>query len=139
CLASHSGTPVHLYQPAFSNNYFNNPSTGTVHICGTGQADITPYQYAFGFTGALMQTTALVSQQLVNSTSAHCTGWTEFFNPTFGSDYYFFGLSQDCTGVGATLGCVAETTEADTTPVFVTIDGGPNGIVIDNYSSQEQA
>ncbi len=138
-LASKSGTAIHLYEPAFSNNYFNDPSTGTVHICGTGPADITPYQWAFGFTGTLMQTTALVSQQLVNSTSARCTGWTEFFNPTLATDFFFFGLSQDCTGIGATLGCVAETTESNTTPVFVTVNGGPSGIVIDNYSSQPQA
>jgi len=141
--ASFSGTAIHLYEPAFSNDYFNDPTTGVVRLCGTGASDITPWQYSFGFLGRLMNTTPAFSQQLLVSTTARCTGWTEFFNPhvgTSGTDYFFFGLTQDCTspGSGAPGGCVAETT-GDVAPLTVTVDGGPSGIVIDNYSTAAEA
>jgi hypothetical protein len=139
--ASHSGTAIHLYQPAFSNAYFTNPANGTVRLCGTGTADTTPWQYGFGFTGRTMKTTATFSQQLLTSTAARCTGWTEFFNPNIGAggtDYFFFGLTQDCTATGAAGGCVAETT-GNTAPVKTTVNGGPSGIVVDNYSTAAQA
>jgi hypothetical protein len=53
-------------------------------------------------------------------------------------DYFFFGLTQDCTGAGAVGGCVAETT-GDTAATTATVDGGPSGIVVDNYSTAAQA
>jgi hypothetical protein len=146
-VASHSGTAVHLYQPAFSNDYFTDPSLGTVRVCGTGSGDLTPWQYAFGFTGRTMiGTTPTFSKQLLASTTSRCTGWTEFFNPNVGStgtDYFFFGLTQDCSGGSAgnpADGCVAELTNAAPgSLVTSTIDGGTSGIVIDNYSTQAQA
>ena len=135
--ASHSGTGVDIYQPAFSDSYYNDPSTGVVRLCGTGPADITPWQYAFGFAGRTMQTPASFSQQLVNSTAARCTGWTEFFNPNIngGTDFFFFGLTQDCTvvGGGTADGCVVEFVN-DVVVNTATINGGPSGIVIDNYA-----
>lgn len=142
---SSTGTALHLYQPAVSNDYFTSPSLGVVRVCGTGAADTTPWQYAFGFTGTTMKTAASFSKQLVNSATATCTGWTEFFNPNVGlptgTDYFFFGLSEDCTGAGgATDGCVAEITNAiPGTLVISTINGGTSGIVIDNYSTAAQA
>jgi hypothetical protein len=140
--ASHSGTAIHLYEPAFSNGYFTQPSDGVVRLCGTGAADTTPWQYAFGFTTNTrnMKTTPSFSKQLLTSTDARCTGWTEFFNPNIagGTDYFFFGLTQDCTGTGVAFGCVAETT-GNSAPVTATIDGGPSGIVVDNYSTAAQA
>jgi hypothetical protein len=72
-------TNVRLFEPAFSNNYFNNPSTGFVEVCGTGPADLTPWQYTFGFAGNTMNLAPTTSQQL--STTGGCTGSTEFFNP----------------------------------------------------------
>ncbi len=145
--ASASGTAIHLYQPAFSNDYFTDPSLGVVRVCGTGAADLTPWQYAFNFTGRTMNgTTPTFSKQLLASTTSRCTGWTEFFNPNVGlptgTDYFFFGLTQDCTGSvgGSADGCVAEiTNSAPGTLVTSTIDGGTSGIVIDNYSTQSQA
>jgi len=138
--AAFSGTAMHLYQPAFSNDYFTSPASGVVRVCGTGTADTTPWQYAFGFTGPVMKTVASFSQQLVNSADARCTGWTEFYNPNIngGTDYFFFGLTQDCTGTGVPNGCVAETT-GNMAPVTATVDGGPSGIVVDNYSTAGQA
>ena len=41
--------------------------------------------------------------------------------------------------MGAVGGCVAEITGANTTPVTATVDGGPTGIVVDNYSTAGQA
>jgi len=144
-LGSASGTAVNLYEPAFDNNYYNNPSTGLIHLCGTGPADITPWQYAFPFTGRTMQTTASVSQQLptipANSTAARCTGWTEFFNPNIGplpgTDFFFFGLSRDCTATGAAGGCVEALSinGATTTTKTATITGGPTGIIVDNSAN----
>ncbi|MFI5103229.1 MAG: hypothetical protein ACHP9V_07685, partial [Terriglobales bacterium] len=144
-LGSASGTAVNLYEPAFDNNYYNNPSTGLIHLCGTGPSDITPWQYAFGFTGRTMQTTASVSQQLptipANSTAARCTGWTEFFNPNIGAlpgtDFFFFGLNQDCTAAGRPGGCVEALSinGVTTTTKTATITGGPTGIVVDNYAN----
>ncbi|MFY9559524.1 MAG: hypothetical protein WAQ52_04755 [Terriglobales bacterium] len=141
-LASHSGTRVSLFQPAFSDDYFNDPSTGVARLCGTGLADITPWQYAFGFdnTGTMI-TTPVFSEQLLTSTSARCTGWTEFFNPFVneGTDFFFFGLTVDCTGVG-TSGCVVARTNDDLVPALTQdIVGGPSGIVVDNYSTAVQA
>lgn len=138
--ASRSGTAVSLYQPAFSNDYFNNPASGLARMCGTGAADITPWQYAFGFTGITMNTTPVSSAQLLTSTAARCTGWTEFFNPnvgTGGTDFFFFGLTADCTGAG-TSGCVVAR-NANGSLTKANITGGPTGIVVDNYSNQAQA
>jgi hypothetical protein len=137
------GTAMTLYEPAFDNNYYNNPSTGLIHLCGTKLTDTSPWQYAFGFTGITMKTIPTVAQALptipVASTAARCTEWTEFFNPTLGTDFFFFGLTQDCTATGAAGGCVAEITGTNTTPTTVTVNGGPSAIVVDNYSSAAQA
>jgi hypothetical protein len=80
-----TGAKLHLYQPAFSNNYFNDPSSGVVSLCGTGLADTSPWQYVFGFTGATMNSLPASSQKLSTSNSDRCTGWTEFFNPYAGA------------------------------------------------------
>lgn len=85
-LGSSGGTALNLYEPAFDNNYANSsPPTGLIRVCGTGASDTTPYEYAFPFTAnRTMSATATISQQLLISTSARCTGWTEFFNPFSG-------------------------------------------------------
>ncbi len=145
---SPTGTTIDLYQPALDNNYYNNPTTGLIHLCGTGPADATPYHYAFGFTetGGFPVLNALpaVDQQLATipaGTTANCTGWTEFFNPnigTGGTDFFFFGLNQACTGTGGTAGgCVEELAINGGTPTFTTvkINGGPTGVIVDNYAN----
>jgi len=141
-LGSAGGTALNLYEPAFTNNYFNNPSNGDIRLCGTGAADTTPWQYAFGFTGRTMNTTPAGKQQLLTSTAARCTGWTEFFNPNVngGTDFFFFGLTQDCTapGNGPADGCVVARSSSSTL-TKATVNGGPSGIVVDNYSTAGQA
>jgi hypothetical protein len=77
------------------------------------------------------------SRQLLTSLNARCTGWTEFFNPNVGvggTDFFFFGLTQDCTAPLLAGGCVAETT-GNTGITTATVNGGPSGIIVDNYAS----
>ena len=139
-IASKSGTAIDLFQPAFSNDYFTSPSLGVARLCGTGAANTTPWQYAFGFTGITMNAAPVSSSQLLTSTTARCTGWTEFFNPNIGAvgnDFFFFGLTADCTGAG-TSGCV-KARNADGSLSSANIAGGPSGIVVDNFSTAAQA
>ena len=113
-----------------------------IHLCGTSATDTSPWQYAFGFVGHTLKTVATVAQAASyfhSSTAAGCTEWTEFFNSTLGTDFFFFGLTQDCTATGAAGGCVAEITDTNTTPTTVTVNGGPSAIMVDNYSSAAQA
>jgi len=70
-LGASGGTKLKIYQPAFSNDYYNDPSTGIVSVCGTGAADTTPWQYVFGFSGRTMNTPFSFSQQLLTSTAAN--------------------------------------------------------------------
>jgi hypothetical protein len=130
---------LNIDEPAFDNQYFNNPSTGNILICGTGVGDTTPWEYSFGFTGRTMNSTTSFSQQLLTSTAAQCTGWTEFFNPNIGggTDFFFLGLTQDCTGP-TTLGCLVERVN-NATVATATLNGGPSGIIVDNYSTAAQA
>lgn len=139
-LGAAGGTEFSILQPAFSNSYYTDPPDGVIRLCGTGASDRTPWQYAFGFTGRTMNTTAVFSQQLLTSTTATCTDWTEFYNPNIngGTDFFFFGLTEDCTGSG-TSGCVVAAT-TETAPLTIApVSGGPSGIVIDNYSTAGQA
>lgn len=137
-LGASGGTGLSIGLPALDNNYYNDPSTGTIYACGTGGTDTTPWLYTFGFNGIDLNTTATSQSQLLTSTAATCTNFTEFFNPNVsgGTNFFFFGLTQDCTGAG-TSGCVAALTSSNflTTPV----SGGPSGIVVDNWSTQAQA
>ena len=130
---------VTLFLPALDNAYYTDPNSGTIYSCGTGADDSTPWQYSFGFTGRTMLTTPLSSSQLLTSTTARCTSWTEFFNPNVGAngtDFFFFGLTQDCSG---TTGCVAARTDSSATLKTALVKGGPSGIVVDNFSTAPQA
>ena len=147
-LGAAGGAAFNIHSPAVSNLYFNTPSSGVVRVCGTGPGDAIPYQYAFGFTGNTMNSIPSLSQQIptnpANSTAARCAGFTEFFNPnaggSLGTDYFFFGLTKDCTGLGGAGGCVAEFTNADPSTILTTtVSGGPSGIIVDNYSTLPQA
>jgi hypothetical protein len=137
--AAAAGTAMFLYGPAADDAYFTSPASGNIRLCGTDPATTTPWQYAFAFTGSLMNTTSSFSQQLPGSTATRCTGWIEFFNPNIagGTDFFFFGLTQDCTGAG-TSGCVVERL-SDTSLLTANLNGGPTGIIVDNDSNAAQA
>ena len=140
--AGGTGTKVFLYQPTFSNDYYNDPSTGFILTCGTGAADTTPWVYGFGFDdGRTINTLPTFSHQL--ATGGRCEGWTEFFNPNIGpingTDFFFSGLTTDCTswGSGLTVGCVLSATipSGVFSATAVAVTGGPSGIVVDNYDT----
>jgi hypothetical protein len=135
------GTAFNIHSPAVSNLYFNDPQSGVIRVCGTGALDATPWQYAFSFVGRTMQTGPSFSKQILASTAARCAGFTEFFNPNVGggTDYFFFGLTKDCTGL-TTSGCVAEFTDGNPLAIVtMPVTGGPSGIIVDNYSTAPQA
>ena len=92
-----------------------------------------------------MSETPKFTRQLSTSTTDRCSGWTEFFNPNVGAapgtDFFFFGLTQDCTtklGGTSTTGCLVAlgTDGVSTTTTTAPVVGGPSGIVIDNYSTK---
>jgi hypothetical protein len=136
-----TGTNIFIYQPQFNNAYWNGQAGAAIYTCGTGATDTTPYLYSYGFNGRLMNAAAPVSSyHLLTSTAASCSGLTEFYNANVngGTDFFFFGLTQDCTGTG-TSGCVLSYIPGTATPSTATIDGGTSGIVVDNNSLDSQA
>ncbi len=134
------GSSVNLYDGTFNNNYYNNPASGYLFVCGTGGADTTPWRYLFGFTGVKMNTSASASSQILNSTRSRCSPITEFFNPNIGAsgtDFFFWGMTADCTGAG-TSGCVFSRTTTDVV-TSVNEGGGTSVVITDNDSSLGQA
>ena len=134
------GTTVNLYDGTFNNNYYNNPASGYLFVCGTGAADTTPWRYLFGFTGVKMNSSASTSTQILNSTRSRCSPITEFFNPnigTSGTDFFFWGMTADCSGTG-TSGCIFSRT---TTDIITSADsaGGTSVVITDNDSTLGQA
>src|SRR5258708_20926813 len=75
----------------------------------------------------------------INSTVAQCTGWTEFFNPNIGvggTDFFFFGLTKDCTASGGAGGFVAGLTDSSPpTVVTTTISPGTQWVGTGNYTT----
>jgi hypothetical protein len=140
-IGAASGTAMSIGEPAFDNQYFTDPNTGHIRLCGNNPnlalLDTSPWQYSFGFSGPRINPATSSSQQLLPSTAAQCTGWTEFFNPNIngGTDFFFFGLTQDCIG---TSGCVVEQIGTSTV-AKAAVNGGPSGIIVDNYSTAPQA
>lgn len=135
---STGGFTANLYDGAFNNNYFNDPSTGDLFLCGTGAADTTPWRYFFAFTGRIMNANPVSSAQIVNSIDSRCSPITEFFNPNIGAtgtDFFFWGMTRDCIG---NAGCIMSRTNSDVT-LTLTEANGTSAIIIDNISNARQA
>ncbi|MBZ5706946.1 MAG: hypothetical protein LAN63_16490 [Acidobacteriia bacterium] len=136
---SAGGTNVNLFDGAFDNNYFTNPASGSISVCGTGAADNTPWQYTFGFTGKTLNPGSVKSAQILNSTSSRCSPISEFFNPnigTGGTDFFFWGMTADCSGAG-TSGCVISRTASTT--LMMNRAGGTSAIIEDGINPDPQA
>ena len=88
---------------------------------------------------SLIGTAPVYSGFTANFNNADYSNGADTGGVTGGTDFFFFGLSQDCTapGNGFTDGCVVARS-SDTTVTKATINGGPNGIVVDNYSTASQ-
>jgi hypothetical protein len=98
---STGGTGVNIYDGTFDNNYFTNPSTGSILVCGTGAADTTPWRYSFPFVGRILQTTPTNSTQILVSPASRCSPLSEFFNPNIGpggTDFLFLGYDTRLYG-----------------------------------------
>jgi hypothetical protein len=135
---SSGGTNVDIYDGAFNNNYFNNPSTGAIFLCGTGATDTTPWRYFFTFSGRIMNANPSSSQRILNSTTSRCSPITEFFNPNIGAtgtDFFFWGMTSNCVGPA---GCVMSRTSSDVV-LTVSESNGTSAIIIDNISTAPQA
>ena len=122
---------VNLYDGDFDENYFNDPSTGHMMVCGTGTADSTPHRYVLGFDGdGVLQPGSSI--QISSSPDARCSPITEFFNPNVGTgtEFFFWGVTRGCPGFGNS-GCVMALADGATLTSMQSA-GGASGIVIDN-------
>jgi hypothetical protein len=128
---------VRLFDGDFDVN-FTTPSTGHMKVCGTGAADTTPHLYTLGFNSAgILQPGSSV--QLSTNTASRCGPITEVFNPNIGAgtDFFFWGVSSNCSA-GPAGGCVMSLVNGAAGPVAAE-SGGASGIIIDNFSTQQQA
>ena len=133
---STGGTSITLYDGDFDNNYFNNPSTGHMYMCGTGPAgDGSPWLYRldFGGTGLLTASTAIF--RISTNAAARCGPITEFFNQNIGggTDFFFWGVTRNCVGGNGCVMSMANGVVPGTAPA--TEVGGASGIIVDNNST----
>jgi hypothetical protein len=135
---STGGFTANLYGGAFTNDYFNNPASGSMFLCGTGAADTTPWRYSFGFTGRVLNANPSSSGQILNAIDSRCSPITEFFNPnigTSGTDFFFWGMTSNCV---AAVGCVMSRTNSGVV-LTVSETNGTSSIIVDNISTATHA
>ena len=138
-VGSTTGTSVTLYDGSFDNNYFTSQNSGHFLACGTSPASVgttAPYRYNMAFIGGVLQADA-APVQISTSTTARCGPITEYFNPTIGAggtDYFFWGVTNNC--VGAT-GCIMSLANG-TTVSTAAENGGTSGVTIDNDGDPAQ-
>ena len=134
---STGGTSITLYDGDFDNNYFNNPSTGHMYMCGTGGAgDTSPWLYRLDFGGTVLLTASTAIHQISTNAAARCGPITEFFNSnigTGGTDFFFWGVTRNCSGANGCVMSMANGVVPATTPA--TGVGGASGIIVDNNST----
>jgi hypothetical protein len=133
---SKSGTSVNLYDGDFDNNFYTSVNTGHYVLCSTGANSISPYRYILSISGGLLQTDNS-PVQISTSTSSRCGPLTEFFNPNIGggTDYFFWGVSNNCVGAS---GCIMELANG-TKVKTVAATNGTSAVIIDNDSAASQA
>jgi len=132
------GFTANLYGGAFTNDYFNNPASGSLFLCGTGAADTTPWRYSFGFTGRIMNANPSSSGQILNFIDSRCSPITEFFNPNIGAagtDFFFWGMTSNCV---AAVGCIMSRTNSGVV-LTVSESNGTSSIIVDNISTAAHA
>ena len=141
------GGTVNVYTGAFDNNYFNNPSSGTLYFAGA--VNFVASLFGIGFAGTTMNASPSGPLLLsTNSSTSEPAPLTEIFNPTLaGPDRLFLGIDADCAN-GSSLGCIEDFNISNGFPpgivnTLTLSDTGSSsdvsGIIIDNVSSSAQA
>lgn len=140
--------PVNIHTGAPDNNYFTNPDSGFLYVCGTNDLNTRPVLYRFGFgavTPGVMNLADSGTLQLTNTAGVECSPLTEVFNPniTLHTDTLFLGLLGGC-GSLSSPGCVRDyniTGPAMPTAFLNSVNesGGTSAIIMDNINSSPQA
>lgn len=136
-----------MFDGAFDNNYYTNPSTGFLYVCGyTGSGTVNPTLYRIGFktnnnlNGAADATTFALSNSATGTT---CSPMTEIFNAPTLTDWLFVGVGDGCTGTGGgSAGCAMSLNITSAFPASAVGRAeakGTSGIVVDNVSTSGQA
>jgi len=141
---------VNIHTGMFDDNYFTDPDTGFLYVCGTNDPNTRPILYRFGFTLGTMNSSNDGTLQLTNAAGVECSPLTEIFNSNISAhqDTLFLGLLGGC-GVN---GCIRDynLAIANGTPPPLTLmpttflhsvneSGGTSGIIVDNVDPNPQA
>lgn len=99
-----------LHNGAFDNNYYNNPSTGFLYVCGsTASTSGTPtlYQIGFNSNGTMKSSNTGKSFPLLrsgNNLASSCSPFMEVYNPSgnsgAGQDLLFLSVPADGFNTG---------------------------------------
>ena len=147
-FSTESFNPV--YSGDFDNNYFNNPGTGFLYVCGnriTGlSANIQNAAiYRIGFNSSGVMNSANDGNRLDISTPVNifllaataCSPGTEIFNGNTSTDLIFFsvqnnGNQANCAGGGCVMSFNITSSFPATSANSLAEAGGTSGIIIDN-------
>ena len=144
-----AGTTSVIHEGTFDNNYFNDPTTGHLYVCGQNSSGI-PQLYSFGFsnspTSGTMSTSPAGGPIPLATAAAQCSPLTEDYNGT--TDNLFLAVTTGCPASSASTssGCVESYNITSGFPSFTTppysinfsqnaslgTSTGTGGIIIDN-------
>lgn len=139
---------ANIYAGAFDDNYYTNPQTGFLYVCGYTAAPsvANPVLYRLGFAASgkmntLKDTTSLTLAD--SGTSAPCSPMAELRTAS-GKDELFVSVQNGCLASGGgTGGCIMsfDITSGFPSPSSAARPeaGGTSGIVVDNISAAAQA
>jgi hypothetical protein len=137
-----------LFAGTFDRNYFTNPSTGFLYVCGypTAATNSSPVLYRIGFNAAGKMNSSHDANSLAlasTTVAGRCSPLTGFYNTTANKDWIFLSVANGCTASGGgTAGCVMSLDITSGFPVLGTgrpEAGGTSGIIVDNVSAQPEA